>query len=157
LKNVEYRPDETGTAAEVKCPLVDNWITPVDCMENQEIAPRIFQTDLSPRKTGATFVRPVHSETTKISSQMMNERRCGYPVNLDYDYDETITELDELVNHFLFEYNGKNCGIDPISKNEYHLWYGDHTEIVQSIDEVVHSQIWDGHTLCDIFRKITPI
>lgn len=36
LGNVEYRPDETGTAEEVKCPLVDEWIGPVDCMENQD-------------------------------------------------------------------------------------------------------------------------
>ena len=35
---VEYIPDETGTADSVKCPLVDNWITPIGCMENQDIA-----------------------------------------------------------------------------------------------------------------------
>ena len=35
LGNVEYRPDETGTAASVKCPLVDDWTDPIDCMENQ--------------------------------------------------------------------------------------------------------------------------
>lgn len=33
LGNVEYRPDETGTAASVKCPLVDDWTDPIDCME----------------------------------------------------------------------------------------------------------------------------
>ena len=37
LGNVEYRPDENGIAASVKCPLVDSWIDPVDCMENQEV------------------------------------------------------------------------------------------------------------------------
>lgn len=37
LGNVEYRPDENGVAASVKCPLVDSWIDPVDCMENQEV------------------------------------------------------------------------------------------------------------------------
>jgi hypothetical protein len=40
LKNVEYRPDETGTAAEVKCPLADDWIEDIDCLENQGIADR---------------------------------------------------------------------------------------------------------------------
>ena len=35
--NVECRPDESGIAASVKCPLVDSWIDPVDCMENQEV------------------------------------------------------------------------------------------------------------------------
>lgn len=37
LGDVEYRPDAKGTAEAVKCPLVDDWITPVDCMENQAI------------------------------------------------------------------------------------------------------------------------
>ena len=37
LGNVEYRPDETGTAASVKCPLVDDWTDPIDCMENQAV------------------------------------------------------------------------------------------------------------------------
>lgn len=37
LGNVEYRPDETGAAVSVKCPLIDDWIAPVDCMENQEV------------------------------------------------------------------------------------------------------------------------
>lgn len=36
-KGVEYIPDESGTAIRVKCPLVDNWIEPIDCLENQSI------------------------------------------------------------------------------------------------------------------------
>lgn len=36
--DVEYIPDENGTAEAVKCPLVDDWITPVDCLENQDTA-----------------------------------------------------------------------------------------------------------------------
>ena len=35
LGNIEYEPDEFGVAVRVKCPLVDTWIDPVDCMENQ--------------------------------------------------------------------------------------------------------------------------
>ena len=37
LGNVEYRPDETGTAEAVKCPLVNDWIEPERCMLNQDI------------------------------------------------------------------------------------------------------------------------
>ena len=37
LGNVEYKPDESGTAVSVKCPLTDDWIDPIDCMENQGI------------------------------------------------------------------------------------------------------------------------
>lgn len=36
LGNVEYKPDENGTAALVKCPLTEGWIDPIDCMENQD-------------------------------------------------------------------------------------------------------------------------
>ena len=38
LGNVEYIADERGTAEKVKCPLVDDWIQDIDCMENQGIA-----------------------------------------------------------------------------------------------------------------------
>ena len=34
---IEYIPNESGTAKLVKCPLVDDWIQDIDCMENQEI------------------------------------------------------------------------------------------------------------------------
>lgn len=37
LGNVEYKPDLDGVAESVKCPLVDDWIDPIDCMENQDI------------------------------------------------------------------------------------------------------------------------
>lgn len=36
--NVEYIADESGIAERVKCPLVDDWIEDIDCMENQGIA-----------------------------------------------------------------------------------------------------------------------
>lgn len=36
-RGVEYKPDAGGVAEEVRCPLVDTWISPVDCMENQSI------------------------------------------------------------------------------------------------------------------------
>jgi hypothetical protein len=35
--DVEYVPDESGIAEKVKCPLTDDWISPADCMENQEV------------------------------------------------------------------------------------------------------------------------
>ena len=34
---VEYRPVENGIAEFVKCPLVDDWVAPIDCLENQDI------------------------------------------------------------------------------------------------------------------------
>ncbi len=47
LNGVEYMPAENGIADSVKCPLIEDWISPVDCMENQDIAeqfiPQIFK------------------------------------------------------------------------------------------------------------------
>lgn len=37
LSNVEYKPNENGIAASVRCPPVDEWTDPVDCMENQKV------------------------------------------------------------------------------------------------------------------------
>ena len=34
------RPDKNGTAASVKCPLVDDWIEPGDCQSNQGVIDR---------------------------------------------------------------------------------------------------------------------
>lgn len=41
-KNIEYIPDEHGTATKVKCPLVDDFIEDVDCMENQEVSEKFI-------------------------------------------------------------------------------------------------------------------
>ena len=35
--NVEYIPDKNGIAESVKCPLVEDWVTPADCLENQDV------------------------------------------------------------------------------------------------------------------------
>ena len=35
--NIEYQPDRDGIAESVKCPLVDDWVDPIDCLENQDI------------------------------------------------------------------------------------------------------------------------
>ena len=35
---VEYKPNNKAIPIEVKCPLIDNWINLVDCMENRGTA-----------------------------------------------------------------------------------------------------------------------
>lgn len=34
FKGVEYIPDERGTARKVKCPLINDWLEDIDCMES---------------------------------------------------------------------------------------------------------------------------
>lgn len=54
LGNVEYKPGENGIAASVKCPLVDDWTEPIDCLENQsvreEFIPSRFKVKLNWKK-----------------------------------------------------------------------------------------------------------
>lgn len=37
LNGVEYIPDARGNPVKVKCPLVDDFIEDIDCMENQGV------------------------------------------------------------------------------------------------------------------------
>ncbi len=73
----------------------------------------------------------------------------------------TATEIKNRINalcsHFTFEYNGKACGIDPISHTRFEMWCGDDTFIAKSIDEVMDTSIFDGKALKDIPQNITLI
>lgn len=65
----------------------------------------------------------------------------------------TIDKLKQLLietnTHILFEYNGKECGIDPFVTH-YVLWYGDVDTDVKTLDEVVNAKIFDGKALVEI-------
>lgn len=51
---------------------------------------------------------------------------------------EDIREhLGNLIGAITFEYNGKNCGIDPLSLNKFVMWYGDDETVAESVDEVM--------------------
>ena len=73
----------------------------------------------------------------------------------------TITEiknyLSQLTSHVLFDYNGYSCGIDPISQNEFNMWYGDNETTVKSIDEVMTSKFFDGKSLTEIWYDVTEL
>lgn len=53
-----------------------------------------------------------------------------------------------------FEYNGKKCGIDPFSENEFCLWCGDKDITVHSIDAVTETAFFDGKSLEEIANQI---
>ncbi|MEY8428821.1 hypothetical protein AALA00_14160 [Lachnospiraceae bacterium 46-15] len=62
--------------------------------------------------------------------------------------------LDEVFSHFLFEYNGENCGVDPISRTHFDMWYGDKEMTAESIDEVMEVPFFDGLSLTEIAKNI---
>lgn len=62
--------------------------------------------------------------------------------------------LDKIFSHFLFEYNGKDCGIDPITRTHFDMWYGDKEMTAKSIDEVMETHFFDGLSLTEIAENI---
>ena len=73
----------------------------------------------------------------------------------------TISEvkkyLSDLIGHITFEYNGYSCGVDPITLNSFDMLYGDNVITVDSIDEVINNNFFDGKSLKDIFDDITEL
>ena len=52
--------------------------------------------------------------------------------------------LAKLTSHITFEYNGQSCGIDPLSKNEFNMWYGSDEMTVNSRDEGMNANLLSG-------------
>lgn len=46
--------------------------------------------------------------------------------------------LKELRTHILFDYDGKQCGIDPISHSHFEMWCGDKDCTVNNIEGVMN-------------------
>ena len=65
--------------------------------------------------------------------------------------------ISSLCSHFTFEYNGHQCGVDPISAAEYEMWCGETTMTASSVDEVMQTPFFDGTALSEISDKIEII
>lgn len=66
--------------------------------------------------------------------------------------------IDNLISHITFTYNNKNCGIDPITRNErYDMWYGDKIHTAKSVEEVMNIKFFDGKSLSDIMDDIEEL
>ena len=66
---------------------------------------------------------------------------------------EDIREhLGNLIGAITFEYNGKNCGIDPLSLNKFVMWYGDDETAAESVDEAMSIDFFDGNCLEEIIE-----
>lgn len=66
---------------------------------------------------------------------------------------ETVS-FDGRASHLTFEYNGMRCGIDPISRDHFEMWYGDTDTVAKSIDEVMTIPLFAGKTLSEISNEI---
>lgn len=70
---------------------------------------------------------------------------------------EVKNYLASLTSHIMFEYNGKPCGIDPLSRNKFNMWYGTEGISASSIDDVMTAKIFDNLSLEDIWGNITAL
>lgn len=73
----------------------------------------------------------------------------------------TANELKDRINsictHILFDYNGKGCGVDPFSEDNFDMWCGEDTMTAKSIDEVMQTPFFNGKALQDIVDEIQNI
>ncbi len=54
---IEYIPDQNGVAEKVKCPLVDNWVSDIDCLENQSVAESCIPARFKEKKDWQSICR----------------------------------------------------------------------------------------------------
>lgn len=65
--------------------------------------------------------------------------------------------LFNLTGHITFDYNGYSCGVDPLARDSFDMWYGDNEISVNSIDEVLNTKFFDGKSLLDIWDDVTEL
>ena len=70
---------------------------------------------------------------------------------------ELKDRIAEIVTQTTFTYNGKSCGVDPMSSTEFDMWYGDDFVTVGSIEEVMNTKLFDNKSLTDIFDDIDDL
>ena len=70
---------------------------------------------------------------------------------------EIRDRIAEIVTQITFTYNGKNCGVDPMSSTEFEMWCGDDFVTVGSIEEVMNTKLFDNKSLTDIVDNIEEL
>lgn len=71
--------------------------------------------------------------------------------------DKLKDRLLDMVTHITFEYQGIDCGIDPLSPTHFDIWCGDDTITVDNITAVMDTPLFNGRALKDIAQEITII
>lgn len=71
--------------------------------------------------------------------------------------DDVKNRLEEICNCFQFEFNGKPCGVDPFSREDFDVWCGEDFMKATSIEEVMGIKFFDGKALNEIVNEIEII
>lgn len=67
---------------------------------------------------------------------------------------ELKNRIVKMNSHVLFDYKNCNCGIDPITSNQFTMWFGTTTMTAGDIEEVMTLKLFDGASLTDIASEI---
>ena len=70
---------------------------------------------------------------------------------------ELRDRIKSLCTHVLFDYNGKECGVDPFNAKHFDMWYGDTFMEAHSIDEVMKTPFFGGKALEDIVDQLENV
>ena len=65
--------------------------------------------------------------------------------------------INSICTHVLFDYKGKECGVDPFNENSFDMWYGDTFMEAHSIDEVMKTPFFGGKALEDIVDQLENV
>lgn len=71
--------------------------------------------------------------------------------------DDFKKKISSLSSHILFEYNGVECGVDPLSPDSFDMWFGDKYHNAKSIDEVMTAPLFNGKCINQIYKDIKNI
>ena len=67
---------------------------------------------------------------------------------------ELKSQITQRYSHVLFEYKGKNCGVDPLSEDLFNLWFGNELVSAYNIEDVMALKFFDGKSLSEIAGEI---
>ena len=67
------------------------------------------------------------------------------------------SRLNSICTHVLFDYNGKECGVDPFNAKHFDMWCGNDAMEAHSIDEVMQTPFFDGKALEDIVDQLENV
>lgn len=97
------------------------------------------------RKDYTDFIVEVQAMTDKERKKLIADLQAA----------EIKERIDEMAGAFLFTYNGRNCGVDPISHTHFEMWYGEDDMVAKSIDEVMTAPLFGGKCLNEIASDST--
>lgn len=65
--------------------------------------------------------------------------------------------INSICTHVLFDYNGKECGVDPLNEKHFDMWCGDDFMEAHSIDEVMRAPFFEEKPLEEIVDQLENV